>query len=245
MTFTWRTTGAWGTGKGSNLVEVEFDQNFYDSQLALAVAASNVEVPIGISKVMWDDYFGKVGFFDASDNLLGYFYYPPVDTYHRYGYLAKYWYGENNLLMTGVHMYLVLREHVSDDTFNPSKEDTDGPYFFRVWGDEYNLDIPIFFPGNPGLGVAVASDICVYSFASAGTILSGVVNARVITGELEAIVSVNGTPIGTIHLGGTEGEVVSITETHVDVGDRLIISHFDDMTNASDVSITFEVLRDE
>jgi hypothetical protein len=245
MTFTWRTTGAWGTGKGTNLVEAEFDQNFYDAQLALAVATSNKSTPIGISKVMWDNYFGKVGFFGSSDNLLGFFYYPPVDTYHRYGYLAKYLYGENNLLMTGVHMYLVLREHISDDVFDPNKEDTDGPYFFRVWGDEYNLDIPIYFPGNPGFGVRVTAPIGVYVFTSPGTLTGGIVNARIISGELEAAISLNSTPIGTVHLGGTVGEIVDISSTQVEIGDQLSIAHFDDKTQAEDISLTFMVVRDE
>lgn len=52
MTITYRTAGAWGAGKGSNLTPAEVDGNFYDLVLQIAAIISGVPAPVNISNIV-------------------------------------------------------------------------------------------------------------------------------------------------------------------------------------------------
>lgn len=51
MTITYRTAGAWGAGKASNLTPVEVDENFYDHEQRIADMEANPPEPNNISNI--------------------------------------------------------------------------------------------------------------------------------------------------------------------------------------------------
>ena len=52
MTITYRTSGAWGAGKGSNLTPSEVDLNFYDVDQRIAVFEGTPPDPNDISNIV-------------------------------------------------------------------------------------------------------------------------------------------------------------------------------------------------
>ncbi|TCN30352.1 hypothetical protein [Sinorhizobium americanum] len=51
MTIIYRTAGAWGAGKGSNLTPDEVDENFYDHEQRIAEMEENPPSPVEISNI--------------------------------------------------------------------------------------------------------------------------------------------------------------------------------------------------
>jgi len=52
MAFTYRTVGAWGAGKGSNLTPAEVDANFYQAEERITDLESNPATPVGIAEIV-------------------------------------------------------------------------------------------------------------------------------------------------------------------------------------------------
>jgi hypothetical protein len=52
MAFTYRTVGAWGAGKGSNLTPAEVDANFYQVETRVAELEENPATPVGIAEIV-------------------------------------------------------------------------------------------------------------------------------------------------------------------------------------------------
>jgi len=137
---TYRTDGPWGAGKGSNLTPVEVDQNFWE--LVQDIAEKAVQ-GVGIANII---VVGNEFSFVLTDHTILGPYTLPVATFNNRGAWAPgVNYFINDIVTNDNAVYLVIFNHVSEDTFDPNANDGHGNNF-------YSLFIASAFPtdGNEG-----------------------------------------------------------------------------------------------
>lgn len=160
MTITYRTSGTWGAGKGSNLTATEIDTNFYGLDQRITSIESNPIEPKQIANIIVSANQMSIYLNDATQ------YGPftlPTATFNPRGTWASntaYVIGDtffvdltvtNDKTKTGT--YLVLQDHQSDNTFNPAKTISNSlvycqislsPYFNKTITPTYNATIPAY-----------------------------------------------------------------------------------------------------
>lgn len=116
MTTTYRTAGAWGAGKGSDLTPTEVDTNFYDKETRITdIEAAGVAV--GISSITVSGNQMTVHMTDASTQ--GPFTLPAVEWNCVGAWQPSTLYPINSVVTAMGNAYLVLETHTSDTTFDP------------------------------------------------------------------------------------------------------------------------------
>lgn len=154
MALTYRTAGAWGAGKGSNLTPTEYDQNVYE--LAQAVAAAEGIAPYQITEIevinnqMTIHLDGGTSFgpYDL-----------PVATFQWRGAWApetQYYLGDFFNAADG--FYFSTRDFISNaGVFLPLYGDGGGPYAHLIIPYPNLYTVAAFFPGTVGYGVFAES----------------------------------------------------------------------------------------
>lgn len=138
--YTFRTSGPWGAGKGSNLTPVEVDDNFW--QAIQDIEAKAVQ-GVGIADVI---VVGNEFSFVLTDHTILGPYTLPVATFNfRGAWAADITYFVNDIVTNDNAVYLVIFNHVSESVFDPNANDGHGDNF-------YQLIIDSAFPpdGNAG-----------------------------------------------------------------------------------------------
>lgn len=132
MTLRYRTTGPWGPGEGQDLEPEEVDENFFTLQEQIDDIVGNPPAPLDIADIVVSGSTFTVVLSDAT--VLGP-YQLPVATISWFGL----WQAETILPEFALFyretdgLYLVLREHTSEETFDPELEDTDGPVYQKLF----------------------------------------------------------------------------------------------------------------
>lgn len=129
MTIIFRTAGAWGAGKGSNLTPAEVDGNFWDHEQRLDSIETNPPAAVNI------DYFTTSGnqmFAHMTDHsVIG----PieiPVGTWNFRGeWQPDTLYFAFDVVTFGTAVYLVNSEHTSEGSFDPSASNSFG-YIYNL-----------------------------------------------------------------------------------------------------------------
>lgn len=131
MTIIYRTAGAWGAGKGSNLTPAEVDGNFWDHEQRL-LALEGASAPVSISNII------KIGsqltIFMSDGSTYGPFTLPgasfrdrgtwePGETYYEFDVFTD---PDTNL------RYLVNQDHDAASSFDPAEENSDGLLVFLL-----------------------------------------------------------------------------------------------------------------
>lgn len=130
MTTTFRTSGAWGAGKGSNLTPAEVDNNFYDKETRIA-ALEGAGVGVGIDTITVSGNQMTITLTDSS--VQGPFTLPtaawqpkgewqPSTVYYAYDVVTY--------LGSG---FLVNLDHTSDSTFDAGATDGSLEIYTRLW----------------------------------------------------------------------------------------------------------------
>lgn len=118
----YRTTGAWGTGKGSRLTKVEIDQNFYDlDQRLVAVEAS---VAAGVNPISYITSNGAALYIHmTSGEVYGPILLPAIRWSDTGAWSAGRAYFINDVFtINGDGIYHVLQDHVSDNEFDAARQ---------------------------------------------------------------------------------------------------------------------------
>lgn len=158
ITLIYRTVGAWGTGKGSNLTPAEVDDNFYQVQQALHDLAENPALPPMIESIT---VLGNQMTFHMDDGLttFGPFTLPTATFKFTGAWKPGFAYKEANLFTVHDGLYYVNRDHVSSGSFVAGEGAGVGgvlPYASLVMPFPIAIDISFFWPGFPGLGIVAA-----------------------------------------------------------------------------------------
>jgi hypothetical protein len=127
MGITYRTDGAWGPGKGSDLNPVDVDNNFW--QLVQDVTAKAVQgVGIANFQVIGDQMTVVL----TDHMLLGPYTLPVVQITFRGAWLPLVQYYTNDIITQGGTTYIVLANHVSAATFDPGANNGLGQDYYGI-----------------------------------------------------------------------------------------------------------------
>lgn len=129
MTTVYRTTGAWGSGKGSALTKVEVDTNFYGHETRIATLEG--AGPVSITTVTSS---GSVATVHYSDSSTSSFTLPTAPTPFNFigawapttPYVVDDWITNNGTL------YAVIFAHTSGSSFDPGANDGMGHNYYEV-----------------------------------------------------------------------------------------------------------------
>lgn len=137
MALTYRTSGSWGSGKGSNLTPAEVDANFY--QLTLDIAAK-AEQGVGIAN--FNVTGNQLTVVLTDHTLLGPFTLPTVTLTFKGEWLPDTDYFGGDVFTAEGSTYLVTYNHTSDATFDPGANDGLGHDYYGLLLENPALSIP-------------------------------------------------------------------------------------------------------
>lgn len=146
---TFRTDGAWGPGKGSNLTPAEVDVNFYGLKLAVEDLQNNPPEPNQIANIVVSGSTLTVIMED--DTEFGPFDLPVAAFSFRGPWEAETAYFVNDLVVVDTALYLVVEQHLSPEEFDAEYEASSGGDF------AYQLVLESF--GGSGSGGAVVDTV--------------------------------------------------------------------------------------
>ncbi|MGW8178719.1 MAG: hypothetical protein ACWGQW_08145, partial [bacterium] len=117
MAVIYRTAGAWGAGKGSNLTPAEVDGNFYDHEGRIDALESSPPTPNEIADIVYED--GQITITMADDTAYGPFTIPVAAFNWRGDWTASTLYAYNDVVyVVDYGVYLVMIPHTSPSVFD-------------------------------------------------------------------------------------------------------------------------------
>ena len=135
MTIIYRTSGAWGSGKGSNLTPAEVDANFYDLDGRVVSLETNPPVPAEISNIVVAGT--QVTFYLSNGSQYGPYTLPRSRfAWRGYWSAATAYVGNDVFRYGGLGVYLVLEPHTSASTFDPDAVNGTGEPLYAKMMDE-------------------------------------------------------------------------------------------------------------
>jgi hypothetical protein len=127
----YRTIGAWGAGKGSDLTAAEVDNNFWDA-IQRIIALETVTSMIGAEI----DYFSVVGdqltVHMTDHSLRGPYTIPTADYTFRGTWQASTAYSKLDIVTINGNVYLVIYPHTSDTSFDAGANDGAGHDYYGL-----------------------------------------------------------------------------------------------------------------
>jgi hypothetical protein len=139
----YRTTGPWGAGKGSNLTSSEVDGNFYETKQALDAHEPIEPNTFGAITVTGRDMTLAV----EGVNNTGPFQLPAPQLTFRGPFKAGYPYQVGDLLTFRSNVYLVLVGFISGGTFRPEEMLNGKRLTATIWGSPVRLEAAFYLPG--------------------------------------------------------------------------------------------------
>lgn len=119
MTITYRTSGAWGAGKGANLTAAEVDANFHDIDERLTAVEDNPAQAVQIDNITSSGSALTITM-DNGDSY-GPLILPVAAFVFRDWWEPSTVYSRNDIIINANKLYLVTANHTSDLTFSTSR----------------------------------------------------------------------------------------------------------------------------
>jgi hypothetical protein len=208
-----RTTddARWGPGKNAILTKEEFDDNNWTIDQAIKSLTENPTQPMEIGSITVE---GNQMTITLSDGVTKFGPYTlPVAAFNVTGpFQGNHDYARFDLLQADDGMYLVLQPHTSLATFDPNDGNINGPYYYLMFPYPTRYDVGLFFPGQPGFGIAVGQAMFAHLFRSNAFIEAGTIDSVAALETAPAVdlsfpILKNSDVIGSIDFaaGSTEG----------------------------------------
>ena len=143
MTLTFRTEGPWGAGKGGNLTPAEVDDNFWSLKTTLDNLGDEL-VPAEIDNITLTG--NELRIFLEDGREFGPFLVPRASFRWRETFTpGQEYFGNDVIEVPGRGLYLVLRKHTADASFDPARTVDGNPAYQLIFA-------------WPTAGVATVSD---------------------------------------------------------------------------------------
>jgi hypothetical protein len=209
MAMTFRTAGAWGSGKGSNLAATEVDDNFWELLERLTTLENNPPVAVGIDHFTVSGNQLTVHLTDG--DIAGPFALPSAQWRWVGEWSGSTLYFVNDICAQNGSIYLVKVQHISASAFDPDAFDSDG-------GQEYQLllarpsqpyDVGMFYADHiPGDASTLLQHIVAHTFFLADAFTGSIAFLSMATTEtIELPIYKNNDLIGSILFAAGEGLV--------------------------------------
>jgi hypothetical protein len=157
MPIIYRTAGAWGPGKGSDLNAVEIDGNFANLDGRIQALIDNPPSAVGVSNIVIEGL--SVLFYMTDGSTYGPFPLPYVTFRIRAAFdssVASSYDAMDLIPVDGLGLFLVRFNHdyAIGEAFDPALMSGTDPVYIKVFGeDPYIYDFGFFYPGKPGVGI--------------------------------------------------------------------------------------------
>lgn len=164
MAIIYRTTGAWGAGKGSNLTPAEVDNNFNELKNDIEDILANPPAAAGISNI---EVIGtQMKIYLSNGDSYGPYTLPYVMFKSKGDWQPNTIYAILDLLTVPQKgLYLVNVDHESEAEFDPDLMIGGVPVYTLVFPEyTYIYDIAFFYPGKPGFGIASGGYMLAHMF---------------------------------------------------------------------------------
>lgn len=252
MAITYRTTGPWGAGKGSNLTPTEVDTNFKTLKDEIDALTGSPPTAVGISNI---EVIGtQMKIFLSDGTSYGPYTLPYVMFHSRGDWAPDTLYSTLDLITVPQKgLYLVNKDHESGDEFDPDLVVDGVPAYSLVFPElSYIYDIAFFYPGKPGFGIASGGYMLAHMFCRdilfAAGLTDSLAKLRVApAADMSFPIYVNTTEIGTLTFaaGVTDGVFTFDDAVQMQVGDILNVgpaaAGLD--ADARDLTVTFIGMR--
>jgi hypothetical protein len=160
MAIIYRTAGAWGAGKGSNLTAAEVDLNFWQLvERVLLLEESGIQP----TEILSIDVVNNEMIVTMDDlSTYGPFTLPVAAFRWTDAYTPGFDYEIYDLFTADDGMYMVQVAHTAATEFDPGESNTEGDFYQLIFSYPTTHDIPFFQPGTPGTGVTPGEAIFGY-----------------------------------------------------------------------------------
>jgi hypothetical protein len=153
MSVVYRTSGAWGAGKGSVLLPTEVDNNFFQLMTRIAALQTNPAQPVNIASFTVTGSSFSVNLTDGTSK--GPFTLPVAVFKWRGAWQPDTAYNAMDLLyLDNLGLYIVLQGFTSGSSFVPTLSLNSSACLTQVMGFPTLYDLGFYIPGIPGQGVA-------------------------------------------------------------------------------------------
>lgn len=155
LSLIFRTVGAWGAGKGSNLTPDEVDENFFAVQESVNALLDNPALPVEIASISTTDNFMTVHMSDGTTSF-GPFALPTASFNFREDWTPVTAYKRADLFVVEDGLYYVNRPFTSGSDFIPGEGAGVGgtlPYASFVMPIPNKVRVAWYWPGRPGVGL--------------------------------------------------------------------------------------------
>jgi hypothetical protein len=252
MAITFKTTGAWGAGKGAPLTEAEIDANFYWLKGVAESLADRPAPAVNVQEVVRIGDTFKVVMSDSTE-------YGPYDIpIIQYAWRGTWAPGVDYEQFDLIHVedagiFYVLVDHHSESTFDQSAADTDGLWYKQMTGVATGYDLSFFVPGVVGAWYQGASPIFqyvaprpIYIPAGTGSDVGQVAVAVADSANSTTLsIRLNGTEVGEaiIAASAIAGAMTFDYNVVISPGDLLSIEQPATVSTAEDLSIVIVAKR--
>jgi len=252
MAITFKTTGAWGAGKGAALTEAEIDANFYWLKGVAENLAVRPAPAVNVQEIVRIGDTFKVVMSDTTE--YGPYDIPVIQYAWRGTWAPGVDYHQFDLIhVADAGIFYVLVDHHSEATFDISAADTAGLWYKQMTGVALGYDLSFFVPGVVGAWYQGASPVFQYVaprpiYIPAGTgedvgqvavAVADSVNATTLP------INLNGTEVGTlvIAVGSLVGTMTFAYNVLLSPGDLLSVEQPVAASTAEDLSIVIIAKR--
>lgn len=252
MAVTFKTTGAWGTGKGAALTEVEIDTNFAWLKSVAEGLSARPAPAVNVQEIVRIGDTFKVVMSDASE----YGPYPiPVIQYAWRGTWAPATdYNQFDLVFVdNMGVFYVLVDHHSDASFDLAAADSDGLWYKQMTGVAADYDLSFFASGVVGAWYQGTSPIFQFVAPRPLYIPAGsggdVGRVTVVTADpindTELDIQVNSVSVGTLTIAANSitGSMSFPYNVVLEVGDLLSFEQPTTTSTAEDLSVAILAKR--
>jgi hypothetical protein len=130
---TFRTNGAWGSGKGSNLTATEVDENFWELYQRIVALESNPPDPNSVTNITVTGTTIRIFLTDGT--VFGPFQLPTANFVWIGEWSAATAYNAFDVIYVDeVGAFLVLQDHTSAAEFDPAESNTAGDIYHQLFG---------------------------------------------------------------------------------------------------------------
>lgn len=256
MALIYRTTGAWGAGKGSPLTSVEGDANIYQLLQRIVALEDNPPAAVSISSITQSDDTILVHMSDGS--TFGPFTLPTASFNDRGDWEQDKQYYKNDIVhVPAVGVFKLNYDFLTDptDPFDPDQTDGLGHrVYLKIMKEEtlaYIYDIGFYYPSRPGQGIDTGGNIFSHIVTEAMYLPISLTGsyAKLATAPAAALVFPllkNATSIGSVNfaLGATTATFTFAADVSFAAGDVLRVGRPTAIdTAAQELSLTFNGTR--
>lgn len=222
-----RTDGVWGAGKGSRLNKVEVDENFWSLKQAVEALQSTPLQPLQIADIQ---VTGNQMTIVLSDNVttFGPFTLPTAVLRWRDIWEANTPYLKFDLFTALEGMYLVLQDHTSDPTFDPSATNVNGALYRLVFPYPNLYSFGFYWPGFPGASIEDGRAMFAHAFTRSVILPVDLAGSIALLEDapvapLSFVIEKDGVSVGTINFAEYEsiGTFTFADQVQFDPGDRI------------------------